>query len=90
MKPSDLFDSYSGEHIADVLCRIEARTRTEMRKEADSEFLRGEMSAVAEIRWILSDASDGYRAVAGRSAFSAPPGVDERLPPTSSSARMAQ
>ena len=51
-----LFDSYSGSHVAQVLDSLEQRVEAEMRKESGSEFLQGELSAVREIREVLSEA----------------------------------
>ncbi|WAJ28251.1 hypothetical protein [Antarcticirhabdus aurantiaca] len=65
MSREPLFDSYSGDHVDEVLRQIEDRNMGEARREADSEFLRGERSAIAEIRQILAAATYAPRVGAG-------------------------
>ncbi|MEH6721378.1 MAG: hypothetical protein V7704_21095 [Aurantimonas endophytica] len=51
-----LFDSYSGDHIAHVLDSLEQRIEAESQTAPGSEFHKGRLAAVVELRRILSEA----------------------------------
>lgn len=55
LKPR-LFDSYSGDHVAHVLDMLEERIEAETRGNLASDFQKGRLSAVVELRRILSEA----------------------------------
>ena len=55
LKPR-LFDSYSGDHVAHVLDMLEQRIEAETHGDLSSEFHKGRLSAVVELRRILSEA----------------------------------
>ncbi|NDV88763.1 hypothetical protein GTW51_18870 [Aurantimonas aggregata] len=55
LKPR-LFDSYSGDHVAHVLDTLERRIEADSREAPASEFHQGRLSAILELRRILSEA----------------------------------
>lgn len=51
-----LFDSYSGDHVAHVLDSLERRIEADAHQAPTSEFHKGRLAAIIELRRILSEA----------------------------------